>query len=292
MFGYIRPVYGELLVKEYELYRAVYCGLCRYGGEHISHFTRFFLNYDFVALALLRLSLSGEKPMIKEQRCPYHIKKKKMLSANDAYNLTCSAFAILLYYKVIDDINDSKGFKRFIKKMTKPFFLHIKNSVKEYKSMEEIIKCGLSRLQEFENSGKDNLDEVADCFAKITQSIASYGMSGQPGLIAAECGYHIGRYIYVIDALDDLVDDQKNGNYNPLIIKYGDIHGVLGNITEVEQTVTDSLNAFSSAYGLSILEKNQNRINEYDNIIFNICELGGRDALNKVINSKIKGKDI
>jgi hypothetical protein len=28
MFGYVRPYRDELKVKDYELYRAVYCGLC------------------------------------------------------------------------------------------------------------------------------------------------------------------------------------------------------------------------------------------------------------------------
>ena len=51
LFGYIRPEQSELLVKEYEFYKAVYCGICREGGRKISRLTRFFLNHDFVFLS-------------------------------------------------------------------------------------------------------------------------------------------------------------------------------------------------------------------------------------------------
>ncbi|MBR5746551.1 MAG: hypothetical protein IKX92_04750, partial [Clostridia bacterium] len=72
MFGYIRPRKGELLVKDSEYYSAVYCGLCRHGGKHISHLTRWLLNYDFVLLALLRIALTGEKSSVCREYCPYH----------------------------------------------------------------------------------------------------------------------------------------------------------------------------------------------------------------------------
>jgi hypothetical protein len=290
MFGYIRPVQGELLVKEYELYRAVYCGLCRYGGKHISHFTRFFLNYDFVALALLRLALTDEKPTVEQKYCPYHLKKKNTLCADSSYDLTCSAFAILLYYKAVDDINDSKGIKRLIKTLSKPFFAVIKRKVKGCEELELCIKDGLDKLDKFEKAKESKLDMVADCFAKITQDIASFGLTGNKKLIASQCGYHIGRYIYLIDAYDDIFDDEKNGSYNPFLIKYGTAGEVLNHADEIKTTIIDSLNAFSSVYGLNTIENGENssRIKDYDNILFNISELGGRAALNKVHSQRDK----
>ncbi|HAN20816.1 MAG: hypothetical protein A2Y15_04115 [Clostridiales bacterium GWF2_36_10] len=295
MFGYIRPVQSELLVREYDLYRAVYCGLCRYGGKHLSHFTRFFLNYDFVTLALLRLSLSDERAHIGLERCPYHIKKRRTLCANGSYEFTCSAFAILLYYKVLDDINDSKGFKKLIKRMTKPFFKHLKKNAVGYAELEKYIKGQLDKLSLLEKDNKTNkdlsIDKVANCFAAITEYIASYGLEGEKKLIAAQCGYHIGRYIYIIDALDDLFEDNEKGNYNPLLNKYGSISEVMRQIEEIKTTITDSMNAFSSVYGLITIGENPDRVNDYDNIIFNICELGGKAALNKVLLKQQKNQE-
>lgn len=296
MFGYIRPVQSELLVREYDLYRAVYCGLCRYSGKHISHFTRFFLNYDFVALALLRLSLSDEKALVCKKRCPYHIKKRRTLCADGSYEFTCAAFAILLYYKAVDDINDSKGFKRLLKKIAKPFFTHIKNRVNGYDELEKYIKEQLQKLALLEKNGSVNtdlsIDRVADCFAEIIEKIASYGLDGEKKIIASQCGYHIGRYIYIIDALDDVFDDNDKGNYNPFIVKYGSVQEVMANVEEIKTTIIDSMNAFSSVYGLSTVGDNQDRVKDYDNIIFNICDLGSRAALNKVLLAQQKNGGI
>ena len=287
MFGYIRPVQSELLVREHELYRAVYCGLCRYGGQHISHFTRFLLNYDFVALALLRMSVVQEEAKISLKRCPYHFKKRRTLCADGSYELTSAAFAFLLYYKALDDINDSKGIKKFFKRLALPFFSHIKNRVKGYEVLESVIEKQINKLAELEKTDTPDeqfsLDRVADCFAVIVESIASYGLKDKEKVIASQCGYHIGRYIYIIDALDDIKKDSESGNYNPLLIKYGDISGVIDNIEEIKTTITDSLNAFSSVYGLNVIGEERDK--SYDNIIFNICELGGRAALNKVLGS-------
>ncbi len=288
MFGYIRPVQGELLVKEYELYRAAYCGICRYGGRNISHFTRFFLNYDFVALAILRIAVTGEKASVCRKRCPYRFKKRNTLEAEEAYGLTCAAFAVLLYYKVLDDIKDSnkKGIKRFLKRLTLPFFARIKKQVKDYDDLEQHIRTQLDRLNILENqSSSGSLDETADCFASVTQYIAAYGLEGQRAVIASQCGYHIGRYVYILDALDDIDEDNKTGNFNPLIKKYGSVEEVIRNADEIETTITDSINAFSSVFGLVTVNEESSRVNDYDNIIYNICELGGRAALNRVLLS-------
>lgn len=112
MFGYIRPVESELLVKEYEFYRAVYCSLCKTGGRRVSRFSRFFLNYDFVFLALVRLALTREQVGTEKAFCPYRLKKKTVLAENDAVTYTTAAFGLLSYYKLCDDIADLRGLRR------------------------------------------------------------------------------------------------------------------------------------------------------------------------------------
>ena len=286
MFGYIRPVESELLVREYELYRSVYCGLCRYGGKKISHFTRFLLNYDFVALAMLRIALTDEPHTITKTRCPYRLKKRSTMLTESAFELTCAAFALLVYYKALDDISDSRGFKRIFSRLTLPFFVRIKRKVKGYDRLEGYIKERLDALSVIESTGEStSLDAAADCFAGITRYIAAYGIEGSKGEIAAQCGYHIGRYIYIIDALDDIARDSRSGSYNPLLNKYGSVKAVLDNIEEIKTTVTDSLNAFSAVYGLCTIDSTRTAARNYDNIIFNICELGGRAALDRVLQS-------
>ncbi len=284
MFGYIRPVKGELYVKDSEFYSAVYCGLCRYGGKNISHLTRWLLNYDFVLLALLRMSLSGEEVCVEKKRCPYKLKKKNCACADESYSFVCSAFGLLTYGKLLDDIKDEKGLKRFGKKLAKPIFSHISKKSDNFDGLKDIVKRGLDATDKVEAEKCDSIDKAADGFATMMKEIASYGLNGDKALIAENCGYHIGRFIYIADAFDDLEADEKSGNYNPLILKYGCAQKAIENSESIKETLFDSLNAFSNHYALSLSEP----LNGIDRLIFNITELGGRNAVERITERKNK----
>ncbi len=286
MFGYIRPVKDELYVKDSEFYSAVYCGLCRYGGKNISHLTRWLLNYDFVLLALLRMSLTDEKVCVEKKRCPYKLRKCKSACADESYAFVCSAFGLLTYGKLLDDINDEKGFKRFCKRIVKPIFKHIGKKSDNFEGLKEIVEQGLAATTDAEAQKVDSVDRAADGFATMMKRIASYGLEGEKKLIAENCGYHIGRYIYIADAFDDLESDAKSGNYNPLLLRYGSVEATLTDRKVIQETLFDSLNAFSNYYALAA----KNPVNNIDRLIFNITELGGRAAVKRITERKAKRK--
>ncbi len=284
MFGYIRPVKAELYVKDSEFYSATYCGLCRYGGKNISHLTRWLLNYDFVLLALLRMSLTDESVCVQKKRCPYNLRKKNCTCADESYSFVCSAFGHLTYGKLLDDIKDEKGLKRLIKKAVKPIFSHINLKSDKFEGLQDIVVDGLSATDEAEKSQCSSLDRAADGFAAMVKKIASYGLEGAKKRIAEDCGYHIGRFIYIADAFDDMESDEKSGNYNPLLLRYGSAENAMNDVEAIKETLFDSLNAFSHAYALAVHEP----MNGIDRIIFNITELGGRAAVARIIERKSK----
>lgn len=284
MFGYIRPVKGELFVKDSEFYSSVYCGLCRYGGKNISHLTRWLLNYDFVLLALLRMKLTDDKVCVQKKRCPYSLKKKNCACADESYSFVCSSFGLLTYGKLLDDIKDEKGFKRFLKRIVKPLFKHIGKKSDNFDGLKEIVFNGLAATDEVEAQGCDSIDRAADGFGRMMRDIVSYGLSDEKKMIAEQCGYHIGRFIYIADAFDDLEDDEKSGKYNPLLKKYGTAEKAMESQDVIKETLWDSLNAFSNFYALAVSQP----INGIDRIIFNIVELGGRDAVKRIIERKNK----
>ena len=53
MFGYVRPYRPELKCKDFDLYRATYCGLCRCLRRRYGLIAPMFLNFDFTFLALV-----------------------------------------------------------------------------------------------------------------------------------------------------------------------------------------------------------------------------------------------
>ena len=111
MFGYVRPFKPYMRMFEYDIYKAVYCGLCKDMGRRYGFVTRFTLSYDFAFLSLMDLSVRGVKLDAEKQRCIAHPLKKTMC-AKCTCNLkyTSSAAVILTYHKLRDDIAD-KGLK-------------------------------------------------------------------------------------------------------------------------------------------------------------------------------------
>lgn len=290
MFGYIRPVKSELLVKEANFYDAVYCGLCRYSGKHLTHASRYLLNYDFTFLSVLRLSLTGCEVRAEKVRCPYKLHKKQAILCDEVFAYTASAFGLFSYYKLEDDLRDERGFSRFRKRLLRPFFKRIRRKSRkisgETSEMEDAIRLPIEELHTLEEAKCDSPDRAADCFGRILKAVASGGLEGEKKVIAEQCGYHIGRFIYLIDAYDDFVSDAESGCYNPFLAKYGSAEQVFQHADEIRQTLTDSMNVFSHSYALACGPV----LTGMDRILFNICDLGGREAIRQVEEKRKKKK--
>ncbi len=283
MFGYIKPVQGELLVKENEFYKAVYCGLCREGGRKISRFTRFFLNNDFVFLCVVRMAVSGENICVAQKRCPYNLKKKCMVCESESLVYTCAAFGILLYYKILDDAKDSKGVKKLFWKICLKLASRMKKRASGlYPTLDTAVKTSLDKLSGLESSGCASPDLAADCFANVTKIVASDGAEGEKKAVLEECGYHIGRYIYLLDAFGDSGADAETGNYNVLNLYYSAPEKVLENSSIIQTTLDDSVMAFCRAYERA-------GGSAYDRLIYNTVQLGSKSAFAKTIDN-LKGR--
>lgn len=253
MFGYIKPNAGELRVKEYELYKAVYCGLCRTGGKRVSHLTRLLLSYDFVFLAMLRFCFTGEKLTVHPERCPcFPLRKRPAVGECETLVYCASVFAVLTYYKYCDCIHDEKGFKKLgallMRVLCKPMK---KKALKRYGGLDETIALPLGELVELEKNGESCLDKAADCFARMLAGAASFGFEGADKRILFECGYHTGRFIYIADACDDLEDDAKKGRYNALMAAAGNIQAAREMISDCETSLKDSMNALLLSFSLA-----------------------------------------
>ncbi len=216
MFGYIKPVKPELKVRELEFYRSIYCGLCRSMGKHTGKISRLTLSYDFAFLAAVRMVLSDIKPEFSKCRCIAHpLRKKTMCDDNEALSYCAAAAAVLTECKIRDDINDEKGIKRLAARFAHLFAGRMRAKAGEG-APAEAIENALKSLSQLEANHCDSLDETADCFGVLLGSVVAYGLEGSKARIAEAIGYSVGRYIYVLDAADDLEEDEKTDSYNPL----------------------------------------------------------------------------
>ena len=287
MFGYIRPVRPDLLVREDELYNALYCGLCRYCGRHVTSFSRFLLNYDFTFLAVLRLSMTGEEVRTEKARCPYKLRKRPTAVCENAYAVTAGSFGLLTYYKLLDDLKDETGLKRFGKRLLLPLAKRMRKKALLLGASEDAVRIPIEELNALEKEKCASPDRAADCFARLTADVAAAGLEGESEAIARQCGYHVGRFVYLIDALDDLAEDAKKGNYNPFLLYYGSEQNAREHEEDIRVTLEDSMRVFSRTYALHCGPV----LNSLDRILFNISDLGGPAAVRRVLDSgKTKSK--
>lgn len=222
MFGYVRPVHSELLVREHEFYKATYCGICRAMKKHTGTLSNVTLNYDSVFLGLVRmLYIKDSEFGAENRRCIAHpLKKRKMLKENPALEYTARAFAILTYYKMRDDIADEGVGKRILISPIRPVLRHGLKKAR-VKPIENVVYEKLLAITALEKRNTPSVDEPAELFGELLGEIFAYGISGSDRLILYECGLHLGRFIYAADAAEDYDEDRKSGKYNPYVLMYG-----------------------------------------------------------------------
>ncbi len=226
MFGYIKTYTPELKVSEHEYYKGAYCGLCRAMGKCTGQCSRMTLSYDFAFMAILRVALTDTKVSFSKRRCIAHpFKKRPMMDKNPQLELCAYAAALLTYHKTADDISDEKGAKKALAALLKPFASSMRR--KALKKGDTALLDGyiaekLRELTLFETSGDVSVDRPAEIFGAILSRILAFGLEGADARLAENIGYHMGKWIYIIDALDDFSDDVEKKRYNPFSLLYGD----------------------------------------------------------------------
>jgi hypothetical protein len=222
MFGYVKPVSADLLVKEYEFYKATYCGICRAMKKHTGALSNVTLSYDSVFLAMVRMIYVPDSAFkTDKRRCIAHpMKKRPMLRENEAIEYTARAFALFAYYKLRDDMADDGATKRILVTPALPI---LKGGAKRagIGELAKLMGEKLDAISALEREKCASIDEPAHLFGEILGAVFSHGFSGADRTVLYQCGYHLGKFIYAADAADDYEKDRKKGKYNPYVLAYG-----------------------------------------------------------------------
>lgn len=224
MFGYIKPCRAELKVKEFEAYRGVYCGLCRRIGKEYGLLARCTLSYDYAFLALLQLTVQKADCAFTACRCIAHPTRKRCcLKDADALSFTAAAAMLMLSQKAKDRKRDDGIRGRLFAGVTGPYFrrLHKKAAARFPKLAEH---CEKIMPMQWEAEAKPDCtpDEAAhptaDTLGKILSELSEDETERR---VLYRLGYCMGRWIYFMDALDDLETDKKRQRFNPLLLRFG-----------------------------------------------------------------------
>lgn len=268
MFGYVYIDKPELKIKDYEAYRGVYCSLCKALGKSYGVFSRFILNYDCTFLSLFIMSRSDGCCGFKSGRCPFNPMKKcnYTVNAGDALDKGAALTVISSYYKLLDSIADGGFFKKAGCTLIRPFFAARHNKAKKkYPEYENIVREMFFSQLTAEKSVDTCLDMAAEPTAKMLEKVMRLEAQNEREEKAlAQMGYHLGKWIYLMDAAADIRGDMKSGNFNPFLLKFKNPDNV--SLEEMNAVISQSYFLLTKAYDL-IDKKRFTAI--LDNIIYN-----------------------
>lgn len=289
MFGYVIPLKQELKIREYNIFRGYYCGICHEIKKNYGNIPRLSLNYDMTFLAIFLDSLCDTKIETINKRCIAHLLKKPSIIYNNlAITYAASMNVALSYYKILDDVNDDNNIKS-------KFLLHMlshynKKFTKDILFINKIIEKELKRLSILEREKNfSSLDEICDPFSVIVGKIIElypnslYNDSIDKRELLYKFGYTLGKWIYLIDALDDLEEDMRLKKFNPIEFLFNESNF---NYSELKDSITDRIefNILNCAYNcMEIFNKLEIKKNK--EIIENIISLGMMDKYLKVLNN-------
>ncbi len=245
MFGYVTINKEELPAEEYERFHSYYCGLCRVLRDKYKRRGQLLLNYDMTFLAILLTSLyecGARKEMI---RCIPNGAKRHAVRINEMTEYAADMNIALTYHKCRDNWNDDHShsqymlarmlgrgygalgekYPRQIQAMERELSLLSELERRQGKNLwaDELNKCedcwkkrAKDHLLTAPKEGDADIDSAANCFGRLTAEVFVYREDEWRDTLW-EMGFYLGKFIYLMDAYDDLEKDKKKGNYNPLL---------------------------------------------------------------------------
>ena len=284
MFGYVIVDRPSLRIREYDYYRATYCGLCHTMGKCTGCLSRLTLSYDVTFFVLVREMLTETKVEFVKKRCVRHpIKKINTVKMNSQMEYSACVGAQLAYQKIADNVNDEKGRKRIVAKICQALFSRMDmKSFDEIPSIAEGITKKLEQISEIEEDRTPSIDAPAEVFGDMMAELLSYELEGEKKLIAEKIGKRIGRWIYIVDAFDDYDSDRKSGSYNPFVELYGGKDFTEDDLISISKMLEAELSLAFSAIELLDDDGDKNR----SEIVKNILCLGMPANVERICKKK------
>ncbi|MCH5185606.1 MAG: hypothetical protein J1F64_05705 [Oscillospiraceae bacterium] len=271
MFGYVK-ISDTVSDSDYEIYKSYYCGLCRALRHCSAPISCMTLSYEAVFLFILLSAVSDDDIPTSYRKCLFH----PFFGINTVENNYISSYCahiniIMAYLKIQDDLSDSRKNKTVIAELI--FRRIYKRSSSLYPDISDIICRCIDKLHKLENEKCNNAELCADCFAEMLKAVFCPSFISDPDTrrILGSIGYDLGRWIYIIDAIDDIEEDFKYSMYNPFleaenVKNIKDIKEFKNKIfLSEERMLTYTLYRLSAAFELPDIKRNKSVL---ENIIY------------------------
>ena len=213
MFGYIAINKAEMKFKDYDTYHSYYCGLCNCLKERFGRRGQMTLTYDMTFLIILLTGLYEPEESVVTVNCIAHPFEKHLSRSNVFTEYAADINMILSYYKCKDDWEDERKKKSYIAcKLLKSKVDLIRE---RYPEKVELISSKLTELSAMEKQKSQNIDVMAGVFGDIMAECFAWQHDEWEGTLR-RMGFFFGKFIYLMDAYEDITDDIKTESFNPL----------------------------------------------------------------------------
>lgn len=221
MFGYVIPDKMNMFMKDYYNYKAYYCGLCKRIGKDCNQLMRISTNYDMVFFDMFCHAVLEIAPNYKNEPCILSPKKKSVVKGDELTDKIVDVNTLLMYYKLMDDKLDSKK-PSFAKSMARGLVVsgQYKKAKKNFPELDKLFNDEYARLRMLESEGIATIDMFADPFANMLSNAVKIVLGEKSNKDIEDMFYYLGKWVYIIDAVDDTEKDFKNKEFNPFFVGY------------------------------------------------------------------------
>ncbi len=214
MFGYVNINKDSLSPENFAVYQSYYCGLCQCLKKKNGHKGQLLLNYDMAFLILL---LSGlYEPIETEEQliCPLHPTKKKKVRLSEITDYAADMNVLLSWHNFADDCKDEGSSTK--KALMRLYHKAYKKTALKYPRQAATIEACMKKLNHAEEAYETNVDIVAGYTGEMLGEIFLWKEDLWADDLRA-FGFYLGKFIYIMDAYEDIDKDRKNGQYNVLL---------------------------------------------------------------------------
>lgn len=213
MFGYININRNELSEEDQKIYQSYYCGLCKKLKELCGKRGQILLSYDITFLIVLLTGLYEVEGKVDEFVCAVHPTKRRHMCQNEITEYAAAMNVMLAYHNLIDDWKDERDFKKkTIAGMIRKDYEHFAGM---YPRQKEAIEGYIHQLAEYESTGETNIDVVSGVTGEMLGELFAWREDEWYHELKT-LGFYMGKFIYLMDAYEDLREDEKKDQYNPL----------------------------------------------------------------------------
>lgn len=215
MFGYVNINRKTLTEEDQKIYQSFYCGLCQRLKEKFGTKGQMLLSYDMTFLVVLLSGLYELEHREKEFICPLHPTKKKTAFLDEVTEYVADMNLILAYHNLLDDWKDEKSFakKQYAKILQKDY-----NEIREqYPRQVKAVEHYMMALEEAEKRKEQNLDVIAGYTGEMMEELFDWKEDIWSKDLRC-LSFYLGKFIYLMDAYEDMEKDHKRNRYNPFLM--------------------------------------------------------------------------